>query len=172
MDDFTIKTDVPNLFGLIQGQANAIAPGKRPLSSMAPMLITRNGQAYLALGSPGGSRIITIVLQIALNMIDYGMQPQEAVDAPRIQNQWLPDTVFAEPFAVSPDTVKLLQGMGYTVTEQTPWGVAEVVARDVGGDGAAIASSGNDSTFGGNMRPGLVYGANDDRGPAGLAVGE
>jgi gamma-glutamyltranspeptidase/glutathione hydrolase len=172
MDDFTIKIGVPNMFGLVQGDANAIAPGKRPLSSMAPTLITRNGQIYLVLGSPGGSRIITIALQIALNMIDYGMQPQEAVDAPRIHNQWLPDTVFAEPFALSPDTVKLLQGMGYTIAEQTPWGAAEVIARDVIGGGAATASSGNDSTFGGNMRPGFVYGANDDRRPAGSAVGE
>jgi gamma-glutamyltranspeptidase / glutathione hydrolase len=173
MDDFTIKTGVPNMFGLVQGDANAIAPGKRPLSSMAPTLVTRDGQTYLVLGSPGGSRIITIVLEVVMDMIDYGMQPQEAVDATRIHHQWLPDTVFAEPFALSPDTAKLLQAMGYKIVEQTPWGAAEVIARDIGGaGGGATASSGNDSMFGGNMRPGFVYGANDDRRPAGLAVGE
>ena len=173
MDDFTIKPGVPNLFGLVQGAANSIAPGKRPLSSMAPTLVTKDGHIVLALGSPGGSRIITIVLETALNVIDYAMQPQEAVDAPRIHHQWLPDEVFAEPFALSPDTVKLLQAMGYKVTTQTPWGAAEVAAVPAPGlADSGPASSGNDSTFGGNMRPGYVYGATDDRRPAGLAVGE
>jgi gamma-glutamyltranspeptidase/glutathione hydrolase len=172
MDDFTVKVGVPNLFGLVQGEANAIAPGKRPLSSMAPTLITRDGQIHQVLGSPGGSRIITITLQTAINMIDYGMQPQEAVDAPRIHHQWLPDTIYAEPFALSPDTAALLRGMGYSITEQTPWGAAELIARNPGAAGSQAASSGNDSTHGGQMRPGFVYGANDDRRPAGLAVGE
>jgi gamma-glutamyltranspeptidase/glutathione hydrolase len=173
MDDFTIKPGVPNLFGLIQGEANTIAPGKRPLSSMAPSLVTKDGKVMLVLGSPGGSRIITITLQTVLNMIDYDMQPQEAVDAPRIHHQWLPDKIFAEPFALSPDTAKLLQAMGYTITEQTPWGAAEVVAVPVAGAKAGDpASSGNDSTFGGQMRPGYVYGSTDDRRPAGSAAGE
>lgn len=173
MDDFTMKPGVPNLFGLVQGEANSIAPGKRPLSSMAPTLVTKDGHMALVLGSPGGSRIITITLQTALNIIDYGMQPQEAVDAPRIHHQWLPDEVFAEPFALSPDTVKLLTGMGYKITTQTPWGAAEVVA--VGPPrpaGSEAASSGNDSSQTGGMRPGLLYGANDDRRPAGAAVGD
>ena len=173
MDDFTIKPGVPNLFGLVQGEANSIAPGKRPLSSMAPTLVTKDGRIVLALGSPGGSRIITIVLETALNVIDYAMQPQEAVDAPRIHHQWLPDEVFAEPFALSPDTAKLLQAMGYKITTQTPWGAAEVAAVPAPGlANSGPASSGNDSTFGGNMRPGYLYGATDDRRPAGLAVGE
>jgi gamma-glutamyltranspeptidase / glutathione hydrolase len=173
MDDFTVKPGVANLFGLIQGEANAIAPGKRPLSSMAPTLVAKDGRIILALGSPGGSRIITIVLETALNMIDYDMQPQEAVDAPRIHHQWLPDEVFAEPFALSPDTAKLLQAMGYKITTQTPWGAAEVVAVPTPGPApAGPATSGNDSEFGGNMRPGFVYGSSDDRRPAGLAVGE
>src|SRR6185312_3827416 len=90
MDDFTIKPGVPNLFGLVQGEANAIAPGKRPLSSMAPTIVLHDGRVWLVLGSPGGSRIITTVLETAMNMIDYGMAPQEAVDAPRIHHQWLP----------------------------------------------------------------------------------
>ena len=127
----------------------------------------------LALGSPGGSRIITIVLVTALNMIDYDMQPQEAVDAPRIHHQWLPDQVFVEPFALSPDTAKLLEAMGYKLTTQTPWGAAELAAAPPPGTiKAGPATSGNDSTFGGNMREGHLYGATDARRPAGLAVGE
>ena len=112
MDDFTIKPGVANMFGLVQGDANAIAPGKRPLSSMAPTLVEKDGRVVLALGSPGGSRIITVVLETALNIIDYGMQPQEAVDAPRIHHQGLPDEVFVEPFALSPDTQRLLGSDG------------------------------------------------------------
>jgi gamma-glutamyltranspeptidase/glutathione hydrolase len=173
MDDFTIKPGVANLFGLIQGEANSIAPGKRPLSSMAPTIITKDGHIVLALGSPGGSRIITIVLETALNIIDYDMQPQEAVDAPRIHHQWLPDEVYVEPFALSPDTAKLLEAMGYKIKIQTPWGAAEVAAEPASGPAnSGPATSGNDSTFGGNMRPGYIYGASDDRRPAGLAVGE
>jgi gamma-glutamyltranspeptidase / glutathione hydrolase len=173
MDDFTTKVGVPNLFGLVQGEANSIAPGKRPLSSMAPTLITKDGEVVAVLGSPGGSRIITITLQTALNMIDYGMQPQEAVDMPRIHHQWLPDEVYAERFALSPDTVKILQGMGYKITEQTNWGAAELVALPAPAPKAqGEESSGNDSSFGGTMKPGFVYGANDNRRPAGLAVGE
>ncbi len=170
MDDFTIKLGVPNLFGLVQGQANAIAPGKRPLSSMAPTVVTRDGKTILVTGSPGGSRIITIVLQTIVNMIDHGMAPQEAVDAPRIHHQWLPDTLYAEPFALSPDTAALLRERGHTITEQAPWGAAEMVA--VGTEHApGVAASTSDSALS-RMRPGLLYGANDDRRPAGAAVGE
>ena len=172
MDDFTIKPGVPNMFGLVQGEANAVAPGKRPLSSMAPTVVTKDGKLVMVLGSPGGSRIITITLQILLNVIDHGMQPQEAIDAPRIHHQWLPDVLYAEPFALSPDTAKLLVGMGYAITEQTPWGAAELVVRSPGRAADGPASSGNDSRFGGVMRPNHVYGANDNRRPAGSAVGE
>ncbi len=97
MDDFTIKPGVPNLFGLVQGTANAIAPGKRPLSSMSPTLVLKNGRVAMVVGSPGGSRIITITLEVLLNLIDYGMEPQEAVNATRLHHQWLPDVVFTEP---------------------------------------------------------------------------
>ncbi|HEV2676992.1 MAG TPA: gamma-glutamyltransferase [Aliidongia sp.] len=172
MDDFTTKVGVPNLFGLVQGAANAIAPGKRPLSSMSPTLVTKDGKIFLVLGSPGGSRIITITLETALNIIDYGMEPQEAVDAPRIHHQWLPDEIDLEPWSVSPDSAKLLTGMGYKLVLQTPWGAAELIA--IGPDkpaGTGPTSSGNDSSVGGKMRPGLRYGANDDRRPAGAAVG-
>jgi gamma-glutamyltranspeptidase/glutathione hydrolase len=173
MDDFTVKRGVPNMFGLVQDRANFIEPGKRPLSSMAPTLVTKDGKTFLVLGSPGGSRIITITLETALNIIDYGMEPRQAVDAPRIHHQWLPDEIDVEPFAVSPDTEKLLQAMGYKLNEQTSWGAAELIAiGPAAGEAGGPGSSGNDSALGGKMRPGYFYGAHDDRRPAGAAVGE
>ena len=171
MDDFTIKTGVPNLYGLVQGEANAIAPGKRPLSSMTPTVVLRGGKTFLVGGSPGGSRIITIVLQTLLNVIDHGMNLQEAVDAPRIHHQWLPDTIFAEPFGLSPDTKAALAGMGYSITEQTAWGAAEMVAVGATTPMPVIAMPANDAALSGAMRPGFLYGANDNRRPAGAAVG-
>jgi gamma-glutamyltranspeptidase/glutathione hydrolase len=172
MDDFTSKPGVPNLFGLVQGAANAIAPGKRPLSSMTPTIVLHDGRVAMVLGSPGGPRIITIVLQTLLNMIDYGMTPQQAVDAPRLHHQWLPDAIFAEPFALSADTRKVLEGMGYRIVEQAPWGAAALAAtRTSGGGSAGPASSGHDSAVTAGMRPGFLYGANDPRRPAGAALG-
>ncbi|AMP01661.1 gamma-glutamyltransferase [Collimonas arenae] len=172
MDDFTVKAGVQNLFGLVQGATNSIAPGKRPLSSMAPTLVTKDGKTYMVLGSPGGSRIITITLETALNVIDYGMAPQEAVDAPRIHHQWLPDEVYYETRGLSPDTLKILEGMGYKMKEQTPWGAAELIMIGLpGAAGVTSASSGNDSGVSGIVRPGFYYGANDTRRPAGAAIG-
>ena len=173
MDDFTTKPGLGNLYGLVQGSANAIAPGKRPLSSMAPTLVMKDGRVLYALGSPGGSRIITIVLETALNMIDFGLSPQEAVDAPRFHHQGLPDKLFAEPFALSPDTARLLSAMGYEIVVQPPWGAAELIAAPASAEtGAAASSYVPDAAVGGEMRPGFLYGANDNRRPAGLAVGE
>jgi len=173
MDDFTVKTGVPNLFGLVQGTKNAIQPGKRPLSSMSPTIVLRDGKVGLVAGSPGGSRIITINAQTLINMLDFGMEPQEAVDAPRIHHQWLPDTVYAEPFALSADTKGILRGMGHTIVEQKPWGAEELIAvRAAAPDAPEAASSGNDASRTQRMRPGLLYGANDNRRPAGAAVGE
>ncbi len=172
MDDFTIKPGVPNLFGLVQGKANSVAPGKRPLSSMSPTIVTKDGKVLLVLGSPGGSRIITIVLQAIMNVVDYGMTPQEAVDAPRIHHQWLPDEVFYERFALSPDTIKLLEGMGYKLTEQTNWGASELIeVGGIRGAGGSGASSGNDAALSGYVLKGKLYGANDNRRPAGAASG-
>ena len=108
MDDFTAKAGVPNLYGLVQGEANKIEPGKRPLSSMTPTIVTRDGKPWMILGTPGGSRIITAVLLTMLNVIDYDMDIQEAVDAPRIHQQWLPEETFVETRALSPDTRALL----------------------------------------------------------------
>lgn len=172
MDDFTAKPGVKNLYGLVQGAANRIEPGKRPLSSMSPTLVTKDGKTVLVLGSPGGSRIITIVLETIMNVVDYGMAPQEAVDAPRIHHQWLPDEIFYETWGLSPDTIKILADMGYKLTEQKPWGAAELI--EVGGGAAGFkdaASSGGDSAHSGRVREGYLYGANDARRPAGAAVG-
>lgn len=171
MDDFTVKPGVANLFGLVQGERNAIAPGKRPLSSMAPTVVTRDGRPFLVLGSPGGSRIITILAETLSNVVDHGMKPQEAVNAPRLHHQWLPDVVFAEPFALSADTRALLAADGYRIEEQTPWGAAMVVEVGPPQAAAGPASSGNDAASSGAVRPGLLYGAADDRRPAGAALG-
>ncbi len=173
MDDFTAKPGVPNAYGLIQGVANAVAPGKQPLSSMAPTVVTRrNGDVFLVLGSPGGSRIITITLETLMNVIDYGMDPRAAVDAPRFHQQWLPDVVYVEPYALSPDTARLLRKMGYSLKQQRPWGATEMIEVAPPSTGASrLASSGNDSTHGTALQPGLIYGANDDRRPAGAAIG-
>lgn len=172
MDDFTTKVGEQNLYGLVQGSRNAIAPGKRPLSSMSPSLVTKDGKIFLVLGSPGGSRIISITLQAAINIIDYGMAPQEAVDAPRIHHQWLPDEVYYEQRGVSADTLALLAERGYKMVEQTPWGAAELIMVGLpGAVGVTPANSGNDSAVSGKVREGYLYGANDVRRPAGAAIG-
>jgi gamma-glutamyltranspeptidase/glutathione hydrolase len=171
MDDFTSKPGIPNLFGLVQGTANAIAPGKRPLSSMSPTIVLKNGRASMVLGSPGGSRIITITLEVLLNLIDYGMEPQEAVNATRLHHQWLPDVIVAEPYALSADTVQALQTRGYTVVEQSPWGAAELIVMPQVDSGPGHVSSGADAALGGRLRAGLLYGASDDRRAAGSAAG-
>lgn len=172
MDDFTTKVGEKNLYGLVQGERNAIAPGKRPLSSMSPTIVTKNGKVFLVLGSPGGSRIISITLQTALNIIDHGMPPQEAVNAPRIHHQWLPDEVYYEQRGVSKDTLALFDKMGYQMVEQTPWGAAELIMVAIPeGAGVSAKSSGNDSAVSGKVREGFIYGSNDVRRPAGSAVG-
>lgn len=172
MDDFTVKVGEQNMYGLVQGATNAIAPGKRPLSSMTPTLVTKDGKVFMVVGSPGGSRIITITLQTVLNIIDHGMAPQEAVDAPRIHHQWLPDEVYFEQRGLSADTQKLLQERGYKLVEQTPWGAAELIMVGLpGAAGVSSESSGNDSAVSGKVREGFIYGANDVRRPSGSAVG-
>src|SRR5580704_10930585 len=123
MDDFAAKAGVPNMYGLIQGPANAVGPGKRPLSAMTPTIVLKDGKLFLVLGSPGGPRIITTVANILMGVVDYGMNIQEAVNAPRFHNQWLPDVVNVERW-FSPDTVKLLQQMGHKVK----------IGETVGGD--------------------------------------
>ncbi|MBV8133062.1 MAG: gamma-glutamyltransferase [Alphaproteobacteria bacterium] len=149
MDDFTVKPGTPNLYGLVQGEANAIAPGKRPLSSMAPTLVEKDGRVLLVLGSPGGSRIITAVLETILNIVDYGMTPQEAVEAPRLHYQGQPDQVYFERSGLSLNTVTQLADKGYRLVEQQPWGAVELI----------------------EIANGRLYGVSDPRRPAGAAVG-
>lgn len=120
MDDFSAKPGTPNLFGLIQGPANAIGPGKRPLSAMAPTIVLKDGKLFLVLGSPGGSRIITTIANILMGVVDYGMDIQTAVNAPRFHQQWLPDLLRFEQW-FSPDTVHALEKMGY----KTEFGVTD-----------------------------------------------
>ncbi len=172
MDDFTSKPGQPNMFGLVQGAANAVAPGKTPLSSMAPTVITRDGRVAMVIGSPGGGRIITIVLEAIINAVDHGMTVQEAVDAPRIHHQWLPDTVYLERFALSPDTRAMLEGRGYHFTDSRPWGVAEGVITGGPTLGQSAEGSGAGSlTLGAQPAGGALFGGHDVRGGAGAAAG-
>ena len=150
MDDFAVKPGTPNLFGLVQGAANAIAPGKRPLSSMAPTIVERDGRLWLVLGSPGGSRIISTVLETLSNIVDYGMAPQDAVAARRFHQQWLPDTLFYERGGLAPEALAALAAMGHRLGEQAGWGAVELIA--IAPDGRRI-------------------GVNDPRRPAGAARG-
>ena len=159
MDDFTPNPGVANIDGFVPGDANAIAPGKAPRSSMTPTIITRDGKPVLILGTPGGARILTTVLQTILNVVDFQMNIQEAVDAPRIHNQWLPDVTNMERYALSPDTRRVLEGMGYRFDGSEP--ANHVSAIMVG------APSLGGTAIGRNR----FYGANDPRGGTGLALG-
>ncbi len=151
MDDFTSKPGVPNAFGLVQGKANAVAPGKRPLSSMSPTIVLRNGKLFMVTGSPGGSTIISTTLESILNVIDFRMNIQQAVDAPRIHHQWLPDEVMAEKDYLNPDSKQKLEAMGYHFHEVAAWGADEAILVEPG--------------------KGMIEGANDKRRPGGLAAG-
>ncbi len=119
MDDFSAKPGTPNMFGAIGGEANAIAPGKRMLSSMTPTIVARDGKLLLVIGAPGGTRIITGVMQAILNVLDFKLNMQDAIDAPRMHHQWSPDKVYLER-GWSPDTVEILRRMGHTVETGTP----------------------------------------------------
>jgi gamma-glutamyltranspeptidase / glutathione hydrolase len=127
MDDFAIAPNTPNAFGLVGNQANAIAPGKIPLSSMTPTLVTENGKLKLAVGSPGGSTIITTVFQILLNNLVYKMDAGQAVSAPRIHNQWLPDQLRVEKGGLNTVTLNELKARGQVVEERSPWGNANLI---------------------------------------------
>ena len=129
MDDFSAKPGVPNAYGLIGGAANAIEAGKRMLSSMSPTIVMKEGKPVIITGSPGGSRIITTTLQVLMNIIDHGMNIQEAVNAVRIHHQWLPDEIRAEE-GLSPDTLRLLKSMGHTVVIKNTMGAASSIFID------------------------------------------
>jgi gamma-glutamyltranspeptidase/glutathione hydrolase len=120
MDDFTAKPGVPNLYGLLQSEANAITPGKRPLSSMTPTIVLKNGKPLFALGSPGGPTIINTILQVTSNIIDFGMNAQQAVDSPRFHHQWMPDKIYFDPMGLNPDTRALMERRGHVFSD-TPY---------------------------------------------------
>jgi len=159
MDDFTAKAGVPNSYGLVQGEANAIAPGKRPLSSMSPTIVTKADKPLMVLGTPGGSRIITVVLLTMLNVIDYGMDIQQAVDAPRFHQQWLPDVTRLEADAISPAVRATLEGWGQKFgPPQEANHVAAILVGAPSLDGEPVGKN-------------RYYGANDTRRKTGLALG-
>jgi len=142
MDDFASRPGTPNLYGLVQGEANAIQPHKRPLSSMTPTFVLKDGKPFLVLGSPGGGTIINSVLQVIMNVVDFGMTAQQAVDEPRFHHQWLPDEVGWEAFEFPRDTWDALVKMGYVfhktpglVSSKTPGtiGDVETIAFDADG---------------------------------------
>jgi gamma-glutamyltranspeptidase/glutathione hydrolase len=148
MDDFAAAPDAPNVYGLVGRAANAIAPGKIPLSSMTPIIVTKNGNLYLAAGSPGGSTIITTVLQIVLNVLVYGMDAGAAVSAPRLHHQWLPDRLRVEKWGFDVATLDNLRQRGHLIEEQSAWGNANAIvvtpegwlegAADPRGEGTAL----------------------------------
>lgn len=159
MDDFTAKVGVPNMYGLVQGEANAIAPGKAPLSSMSPTIVTKDGKTVMVVGTPGGSRIITATLLTILNVIDYGMNLQEAVDAPRFHQQWMPEETNLETFAASPDTQKLLENWGHKFAgPQDPNHIAAILVGAPSLGGKPVGKN-------------RFYGANDPRRNTGLSLG-
>ena len=170
MDDFTAKIGQPNMFGLVQGARNAVAPGKTPLSSMSPTILTRDGKVALIIGSPGGSRIITITLQAILNMIDHGMDVQAAIDAPRIHAQWLPDVISVEPFGLSPDTRHLLEDRGHRLSDVGPWGIAEGIVTGAPTLQTPGQTTGRVLSLGGRPLAGAtMFGGHDARQTGGSA---
>ncbi len=156
MDDFSAKPGLPNQFGLIGAEANAIAPGKRMLSSMTPTILDRDGELFMVLGTPGGSTIITTVFQVILNVVDHGMTMQEAVDARRVHHQWLPDAVQVEPEALSAETRFELERMGHSFTDVPVLGKVNAVLVLPGGrqEGAADRTRGDDAAGGAAPAPG------------------
>jgi gamma-glutamyltranspeptidase/glutathione hydrolase len=146
MDDFSAKPGEPNMYGLVEGENNAIAPGKRPLSSMAPTIVTHDGRLRLVVGTPGGSHIPTAVIQTLVNLIDYGMTVTEAVSAPRVHAQWMPDTLYYEPDALNADTRRLLVAKGHHLEVMTYWN--HVAAILVGGPAIGKPPQGKDHLYG------------------------
>ena len=152
MDDFAAKPGVPNMYGLIQGEANSVAPHKRPLSAMTPSFVVKDGKLFLATGSPGGPTIINTVLQVIVNVIDHKMNIQQAVDAPRIHHQWLPDEIRFEPFGMPEDARRALEAAGYHFANRGAYmGDAESILID--------------------PETGLRWGASDFRNPDAAALG-
>lgn len=152
MDDFAAKPGSPNMFGLIQGEANAVAPGKRPLSSVTPTFVQKDGRLVLAIGSPGGPTIINVVLEVIINTIDYGMNIQQAINAPRVHHQWLPDRISYEPNGLSQKVIDELRDRGYTF-QNKPGNIGDA-------EGVMIEPA-----------TGMLLGASDPRNPNARAAG-
>ena len=150
MDDFASKVGVPNAYGLIQGEANSIAPGKRPLSTMTPTIVVKDGKAWLVLGTPGGSTIVTTVANVLIGVVDFGLDIQQAVNSGRFHHQWMPDRLMLERDRFSPDTINLLKSRGHQV------------AFGLGGDAECIQV---------DLATGERLGASDARNENGKAVG-
>jgi len=148
MDDFSAKPGEPNIFGLTGGEANSIEPGKRMLSSMTPTIVLKEGRPYLIVGSPGGSTIITVVLQVILNVLDFGMNIKQAIDMPRIHHQWLPDRIDYEPFSLTIDVKENLLDLDHIPGNERELGRVEGILIDE------------------NY---LIWGATDPRGYGGVA---
>lgn len=129
MDDFSVKAGVPNYFGLVGNDANAIEPRKRPLSSMTPTIVLKDNEPLIILGSPGGSRIITTVLQTILNVTVHNMSIQDAVSAPRVHSQWLPEVIMVEPFSVNKDVRKLLKRKGHKISPYVIYSGMEMIGE-------------------------------------------
>ncbi len=151
MDDFTSKPGVPNGAGLVQGTINRVEPGKRPLSSMTPTIVLRNGKPFMLTGSPGSATIISTTMESIVNVIDWGMSLQQSINAPRMHHQWYPQVVYVEPGLMTPQTQARLEAMGHTFKQ----------VKSLGADEAILV----------NPETGLIEGANDPRRPAGGAAG-
>lgn len=152
MNNVVVQLRAAKKLGVVNDATNEIAPGKRPLSSMTPTIIMHGGKVFMVLGSPGGTRIITSVLQTILNVIDYGMTIEKAIAVPRLHYQVHPNVVYTEPNAFSADTSKELQGMGYKIRKNQPWSAVEAILID--------------------KKSGVIHGASDRRRPDGAAIGE
>jgi gamma-glutamyltranspeptidase/glutathione hydrolase len=157
MDDFSTKPGAPNMFGLVGSEANAIRPGKTPLSSMTPTVVSRGGKAVMVIGSPGGSRIPTIVLSVLTGVIDYHLDIQRAIDLPRIHEQWKPSAIEMERGALNAATVRTLEQQGYVLHEHAAWGIPEGIVT------GPLAPARAESS--------ILYGGVDRRHPGGAAVG-
>ena len=160
MDDFSSKPGSPNMFGIVGSAANAVAPGKTPLSSMSPTILSRHGRAVMVIGSPGGSRIPTITLAAILGVVDYGQTIQQAIDDGRIHEQWQPQPVQIETGALSDAVVKGLTAEGYSIKPHDPWGSTQGIL--VGGPALGAPASDGDR----------LYGGIDRRHPGAAAIGE
>jgi gamma-glutamyltranspeptidase/glutathione hydrolase len=165
MDDFATAPGRPNHYGLIQGEANAIRPFARPLSSMSPTIGLRGDTLAFVVGSPGGPHIISAVIQTIINLIDHEMDAQSAVDLPRVHHQWLPDTLFAEPGALVEDVRVALGAKGHAIVETAGLGSVQAIAARATPAGERILSGGSDS-----RRNGCAVGVQDGRWVARRAI--